>query len=251
MFGIHAHLLPACNTYEGAVQIFEKAHQHARFEPWWRGLKDKRDTSKTIAKNVDGVIRFRYHHTDLVTWAPDELRVFTWDSRSSVDFADRFLPDGIRAVSKRGVMHLVQDGMYYTAGAGPIVFNKRDRGWVVDPRTVARHQNSVLDRTKAAHVRKTLKPYMDWNASIDRMIGASAFTRVLPQQIAWMLRAAFATGVIPVDQYQPLRESLATSSERFLKECYVLAGAVTKVEAPLGSLPKPDPYVSILGWFAI
>lgn len=251
MFGIHAHLLPSCNSYAGAEAVFDKAHQHARFGEW-RGLKDRRDTAKTIAKNVaDGVIRFRYHHTDLVTWAPDELRVFTWDSRSSVDFADRFLPDGIRAVSKRGTMYLVQAGLYYTAGAGPIVFNKRGRGWVVDPSTVARHQNSVLDRMKAAHVRKTLKPYMDWNASIDRMIGASAFTRILPEQIARMLKAAFATGVIPVEQYQPLRESLATSAEKFLKECYVLAGAVTKVEAPLGSLPKPDPYEYIRGWLTI
>lgn len=249
MFGIHAHLLPACDTYEGAIHIFEKAHQHARFEPGWRGLKDKRDTSKTVFKTADGTVRFRYHHTDLVSWAPDELRVATWSSRSSVDFTDRFLPAGVFARSKGGAMYIVQDGHYYAAGAGPIVFNKLGGEWVVDPKTVARHGEFVIDRKKAARVRKVLKPFMDWTASIDRLTNPGfRQARVMYHEVGRLLQDAFREGTLHEQHYPALRDSLVTHSATFLAECYVLAGAVTTSVAPLGQLPKKSPYQHAQSW---
>ena len=82
MFRIHRNLLPSCNSYEGAVRVFEDAHQVASFGGW-RGLKDRRDSSKLVLKMGDGSVKFRFHHTDLVTWMADKIGISTSCSRTS------------------------------------------------------------------------------------------------------------------------------------------------------------------------
>lgn len=245
---IHGNLLPSCNSYESAVKVWENAHQAKKFENGWRGLKDRRDSSK-IVRMIDDAVYFRFHHTDLVEWKPKKLLVRTWDSLSSAVFSNRFLPNNMYAASRGGEMYIEHKGMSYQAGSGPLVFTRHDDEWVVDESTVLRWTKEVLDKSKAARVRKILKPFLDWKATLDRLQNGQFADPSQIQAIAMgLLKEAFAEGEIPVNEYPHLRDNVFVHGKDFMHQCYILGGAVTKADALLGEVRVRTPYAGLSAW---
>jgi hypothetical protein len=246
MFAIDGRLLPCCDNYAGAVKIWENAHVHARFGDW-RGLKDKRDTSKLVRKDGDKVT-FRLHLTDLVIWEPNRVYVRCYDSQSSRTFLDRFLPSGVDACRRSGETYIRWGGGYYQPSLSTLIFNYDGR-WVLDESTAYRFKTHKVDLSKAARIRATLKPFLDWKKSVDRLKGEASASgdgshaSVLRHSMKSWLEA----GRIPEDHYALL--GAAGVGDSYVRNCYILGGAVTKCEAPLGSLRPKDEWSQLAAWY--
>lgn len=249
MFAIHGNLLPGCSTYAGAVKVWEEAHQHSCMPQGWRGLKDKRDTSKLVTKTADGEVRFRYHHTDLVEWRPDRLIVRTYDSQSSVIFTNCFLPPGMLARSIGGEMYIMHKGLAYQAADRHLLF-KYDGQWSVDEDTVARFTTEVVDKKKAYRVRKVVQPFVDWRESMQRLgVPISHPRRVSTYDAMISLKTSIERGVVPEEHYRQLAASINLAPGTDLMcEAYVLGGAVVKQTAELGTPRKRTKYAASPAW---
>lgn len=244
MFAIHGHLLPHCDNYADAVHVWENAHVHPRFESW-RGLKDKRDTSKIVRKDGDKII-FRYNRIDLITWEPNCVWVQTHDSVSSGVFLNRFLPSGMTAKLRGGSMYIGYGDGNYQPKACPLKFTYDGR-WVLDEDTAIRFKTHKFDQSKGNRIRATLKPFLDWKASVDRIRGYAGTTDGSDvHAIRQALKGWLEAGHIPEDQYALL--GAPGVGKDYVKNCYVLGGAVTKCEAPLGSLRPKDEWSHLPAW---
>lgn len=247
MFRIHRNLLPSCNSYEGAVRVFEDAHQVASFGGW-RGLKDRRDSSKLVLKMGDGSVKFRFHHTDLVTWMADKIGISTYDSQNSVVFTNQFLPPGMYARSIRGEMYICHKGMTYMPQHGSLVFNRVGNQWVVDESKVMRWSTETLDRKAAARVRKVMKPFIDYRDCVDKICGPYYGEFMYGKYDLYeSLKVSIARGFIPEDHF-PLLLKCEVRRDDFLQNCYVLGGAVKRDQLPLGEVRKSTPYKNLSAW---
>lgn len=243
MFTIHGKLLPSCGTYAEAVSVYENAHQGKRMLDGWRGLKDKRDTSKLVCMTSEGKVLFRYHHTVLVERSVNEVSICTYDSPSSVVFANSFLPDGVYTRSYRGEMVICVGGGMYRPRSGylRLVY---DGQWKVDEQTARRDMTEILDRKKAAKIRKVVAPLLEWAAALRRMGALSGYTTRLAEGMR-LLRAGLNAGEIPLDAYRPIASALILDKEDLLPRAYVLGGAVSRELLPLGVLMAPTRYAAV------
>lgn len=226
IFAISGHNLPYVRSYEQAKKVWEESHQHDRFGRE-RGLVNKRDISKTIC-NMDGVFAFKYHDTSLVTWWKDLLIAKCYDSRSSVIFANRFLPPGIDARNVGGEMYIVQNGRYFLPKHTGVEFRLKKGQWVVDESTLHTHTQYKLDKSKAAKVRMVLKPFREYRDSVLRIRGGNHNAEWSDEwRLCQMLRMGFDEGKI-TDQLQRdmLTEATAYDDDILLKSAYLLGGAV-------------------------
>jgi hypothetical protein len=169
---------------------------------------------------------------------------------SSAVFLNQFLPGGMYAKSGRKEMYVEHDGLSYQPGAGPLVFHAEGDKWIIDPETVLRWKKEVLDKSRAAHIRKILKLFMDWKATLDRLKhGRIEDTSTAHAVAMGLLQGYFDEGAIPQDAYPRLRNNSFVYSKDFMQQCYVLGGAVGKVEAPLGELQgRTRPYAGLSAW---
>lgn len=250
MFCIHGHLLPYCSDYEGAVKVYENAHQHPRFDGW-RGLKDKRDTSKTVCMTGTGAVVFRYHHTDMIIWEPNRVEINLYDSRSSSVFLDRFLPDGLTTRMIKGEMYIMDrnTGGCYMPRKGPLVFTY-DGKWSVDVSNVYRFDTQTLDRKRAAEIRKIVSPFLDWWDSMERLGAPIKAERVGYGDVLLSLKTSISKGAIPEEHYRQLAANLSDyeAREALLRNVYVLGGAVTKQITPLGAPRHENKYEELRAW---
>ncbi len=235
-WNINAYNIPRIRSYEEALKVYESATPSPKSDGW-RALAAKRDTSKVLHLDSDNSIRIRYHHTDVVTYKPDgRVVVHPHDSVNTVAFADRVLPNGVMARSFDGHMWVGdQEGLYQPV-KDELMFIQGVSKWFVDKTTVAPVTWYQLDRSKAAAIRKTMKPFLEWVAAVKR-VGA---------KITWgpgfhttppILKEHLNARYIPEELYPEL--ALRRLEYRDL---YVLGGAVTKLLAPCGALPKKNDY---------
>lgn len=254
MFAINGRNLPRAGSYQEATRCYHGAHQHARLGDW-RGLKDKRDTSKRVRLSSTGAVLFRLHETVVVAWHPDQVRVICYDSKSTVTFANQFLPHGLCAEIFRGEMCVRKTSTgerYIDRGAHqPLLFDLVDGDWVVQPESVLRHQHVVVDHKLAYKVRKALKPFCTWLQVMQR-IGALQTERTIPRpELIAQLRPCLLAGEIPASLFGQMGayEWGVTDFDQLRRQCQVVAGAVTRAELPLGQLPKKKcPYADLPAW---
>lgn len=247
---IHGNLLPSCSDYESAVRVWENAFAHDRFEGY-RGLKDIRDISKRVRMYPNGTVAFKYRATDVVIWRPNSLTVNCYDTPSTVVFANQFLPSGVYASTCRGQMWVNdKSGIYQPHDGGLLLY--RDGEWKVNTSTAARFDRYILDRKKAAAIRRIMKPFNEWRESMDRLLGRGpAYGTNLNKHTLFMeIYRGLELGEIPKDMYRFLSECMVVrSGDRFMRNCYVLGGAVTKEPVELGSLPPIDKkYTDLYTW---
>lgn len=242
-FAISGRNLPSVRSYEQAVKTWDDACQHDRFAGW-RGLVNKRDTSKTLRKLGDQVI-FRYHHTDLVVWEPTKLYVKCYDSNSSVIFADRFLPHGMHVTTVNGSMYVYQGGGYYQPRDRAVELNFNGKEWVVDESTCIEHIKYVLDRKRAAGIRKALGPIRDHRDMLLRLRGGSHRAEFSDEyRLCQILKNALVRG--EPNQHDFLSEGTFYDDSILLKNAYLVGGAVSKVKVQAEPRPK-NPYAGRAG----
>lgn len=242
---IHAHLLPRVSTYAAANSVYDKAVPLKVGD--YRGLKDKRDAAKTVGRFGEAVC-FKYHSTVLVRWLRHKIELRTWDSMSSAAFANRFLPEGIHAVSLGGKMYYAQDGKYYEPSHAPLVFNEVGGKWVVDESTVMRYRTHTLNRKRAAHVRKVMKPFMDWLATTRRLGVEYLALDADDYQPMHAAKTLIAQGHIPEEHYQKLASYSFFHADKVFNELYILGGAVEEGQQPIGEAKKISKYSYSPAW---
>ncbi len=236
-WNISTYNLPRIRSYKEALDFYNIATPSPSGDGW-RALGSKRDTSKIIRLDSNGDIRLRYHHTDVVLYTADgDLVVTTHNSSNTVAFANRFLPCGIGARSHDGCMYVGDTVGEYGPSHKVLTFLQSPTGnWFVDKTTVAPVTWYDLDRSKAAAIRKTMKPFLDWVAAA-RRVGAQLPTHQWGRRTPSWLKEFLPTGHIPEEKYA----ELATCSPEY-RDLYVLGGAVIKLLAPCGALPKKNDY---------
>lgn len=116
-----------------------------------RAIKGKSGSRATGVRMSEGSVMFRYHSTDVVTWRPDGSYVvdLTYTSRSTCEFANRFIPDGHYA--EKEAYHLRVEDFIYPAACNLVVrpdgtvtgmIHKFYR-WAVDKRRARKFLESV------------------------------------------------------------------------------------------------------------
>lgn len=247
MFGLSDRNLPSIRSYQEAVALYEK---NEKFDQGygWRGIISKRDTPKRLAKFSDSIV-FRYHHTDLVVWRPDCVVVKAYDSPSSVVFADAFLPHGISATTVRGVMGFsTREHKFLKPNKTSICFIlDKDRNiWDPDMEECRQFSTYVLDRKKAAAVRKRLKDWVDWRDVMVRLHKRTWSNPDYSQGLRYLSEALH--GDIGPGHYSRLFTFKTFHPEDLFPAAYILAGAVEEVKLPFGSVPKKTPYNNSVAW---
>ena len=249
MFAIHAHLLPSVSSYDEARRVYNEA---TKFSPKtsvaykWpaniRGLRGKRDTSKTVFVDSDGAVNFQYHHHVMVKWvSPTEVHVLCYDTRSSVEFANAFLPTGLRA---SGTAMRVNG---CRAMSGYLVFHKQPHGWEPDLATVTPEFQPALDREIAARVRKVFKPFFEWRAALNALrrtgepyTGAGAYS--CSNEMLQSARVYFVHGRVPEEDFPEFYRITGPINEHSLIRLYAACGAIYKKQLPPGEPPRKTKY---------
>lgn len=183
MFSANVRCLPSCNTYEGAVNIFERAA--SKPTPNWpvgtRPLEDRRKTQYAVIRD-GGKVVFRLHNTNVVEWyGPTSMRLdSSWDSLLTRAFADNFIPPGIgfRRYQDEGcVLTYDTDKMMcrgthlFTRGDDGVW--RPDAGWVEQyPAAVRKPKRMVVDKDQAAVVNEKLKDFVEWAKALWAVSGS-------------------------------------------------------------------------------
>jgi len=93
MFGVRMHncAVWSINSYNEAVAFHDSCPEKGGV----RRIKGKEGSRTMSIRMESGSVRFRYHNTDVVTWHPDgSYEIDPYQSRSTCEFANRFLPQG-------------------------------------------------------------------------------------------------------------------------------------------------------------
>lgn len=238
--------LPRVRSYADALALYEKNERfHTGYN--YRGITNKRDTSKRIHKCGD-VIRFIYYQTALVEWHPDKVVTRVWNSPSSCTFSGAFLPPGIDAVSVHGLMFLWTSAGYFAPKgiALDFTFDKAKNLWSPVAEQCATFTACVLNHKRAAWVRKQLKEWITWRDVMDRLHGEREF-EIGNYNGGFRYLIQLLNGD-PIDSKEELRQYTVLREKDLFRNAYILAGAVEKVELPFGSAPKKSPYDHNLAW---
>lgn len=196
------------------IRSFEQAKKHWEGqEEWrneltsWRPLAGRREQHKRLVQHESGKsYACVLYNTALVTYHDDgSVSLRTYDTSSSVMFADCVSPQGCDALSHKGRMFWrvrTDDGMrYYTEGDKPLLLMPTKKGnWrLTNP--PAKLLQWVYDRKKGAEVQKMLRPYAAWYKLTARLGG-------IPQKHFPMTLRPGSGDVIKAQE-------LATSPENF------------------------------------
>lgn len=164
MFSAKVYQLPSCNTYEGAVRIFERAA--SKPTPNWpvgkRPLGERRQTQYAVIRDGNKIV-FRLHQTNVVEWyGPTSMRLdSSWDSPLTRAFADNFIPSGIRFRPYRGEGAVLLYDTDKMMCRGTHLFTK-DYDGVWRPDTARKPKRTVVDKDQAAMVNEKLKDFVEW-----------------------------------------------------------------------------------------
>lgn len=177
MFSDNTRYLPSCNTYEGAVRIFERAA--SKPTPNWpvgtRPLSERRHTQYAVIRD-GGKIVFRLHHTNVVEWyGPTSMRLdSSWDSLLARKFADRFNPPGVVFTPYKGNGVVVRYDTDKMMCRGTHLFTRGGDGvWRPDSeQSVRKPRRTVVDKDKAALVNEKLKDFVQWAKALWAVSGS-------------------------------------------------------------------------------
>lgn len=164
MFSPNLRVLPSCNTYEGAVRVWERAKSDARNKRDWpdgtRPLDDTRKTHYAVIKDGAKVV-FRLHKTNCVEWYnPDHFYVdSSYDSGMTRNFIERYVP-AIRFENYKGQQCVRLEDQLFRIGRH--TFRRFDgHNWQVASH-VEKPARKVLDHKKAAEVRAMTRDFSEW-----------------------------------------------------------------------------------------
>lgn len=187
MFSANVRCLPSCNTYEGAVRIFERAA--SKPTPNWpvgtRPLEDRRKTQYAVIRD-DNKIVFRLHNTNVVEWyGPTSMRLdSSWDSRLTRDFADNFIPPGIGFRRYRDEGYVLTYDTDAMACRGMHLFTRGDNGvWLPD--AVRKPKRLVVDKDRAHEINEELRDFIEWIKAMWAVSGNDGHHPWVGQEAGW------------------------------------------------------------------
>lgn len=215
MFGSSSvRCLPSCNTYEGAVNIFERAA--SKPTPNWpagtRPLEDRRKTQYAVIRD-DNKIVFRLHNTNIVEWyGPTSMRLdSSWDSRLTREFADNFIPAGI------GFRRYQDEGYVLTYDTDKMMcrgthkFYRQDNGvWLPCPREsrVIKPRRLVVDKDRAAEINEELRDFIEWIKAMWAVSGNDGHHPWVGQRAGWKPTFEMPTAFGPDDYEDVVRSHI-------------------------------------------
>lgn len=170
MFGINMYGVKPVESYEEAATMLDRASKRkGRGEISGNtcyaipGKEGSRVMS--IRWTGDGVA-FRYHHTDVITWHPDNSYTLdSYSSRSTCGFFNRFCPAGTRLTREGEVLIIGDTGYALAFGAVHVKDGKLNGslGRFERERVNRKNAKAVLAKTRYAEYRdwyKTMKPLL-------------------------------------------------------------------------------------------
>lgn len=238
MFGLTGRNLPRVRSYQDALRLWDRAVVRPDGS---RAIASKRDSSKVMDRRDDTII-FRYHQTDVVKWhSPTRITITYFDSNSTVVFIDAFSPPGIDA-------RMVSRELYVNGVArkhASVTFRLVNGTWHPDEEDVEIKTQIVLDRKRAAEIRKHFKPLLEWRDGMSRLKNE---TMVSTRNDVW---------ISPVDAILALREMttkdfmvharLLPKDETTLAYAYARGGALTRQPLPVGVVPTKTKWDAYAG----
>lgn len=165
MFGSNAiRCLPSCNSYEGAARIWERRPVPRNKSKWperMRPLDDARKEHYAIVKDGDRYF-FKLYRTNVVIWhSPDHVTLdSSYDSVATRNFADNYLPHGIRFSHQKeeGYTVKTKDAEFCR---GIHEFRLYGYDWRCDSPTL-KPKRTVLDPHEKKRIQAALKPLREW-----------------------------------------------------------------------------------------
>lgn len=199
--------------------------------------KNPRDTSKRVWSPDGGMtIRFRYHHTDLVTYTANTLTITPWGSLSSVIFINELAPSSICA---RGSECCRINGM--RAQRDALLFRLVGGQWVVDSLTVEQEKQTVVDRKVVTRVAKQLRPFIQYRRARDALTGREQFSGAV--RVHWTLVAQLEAQHADPTAWPHLYERLAHLPDiALIREFVAHQGGVKTEPLPVGVPPRKSVY---------
>lgn len=167
--------LPSCNTYEGAVRIFERAARKPT--PNWplgkRPLGERRQTQYAVIREGSKVV-FRLHQTNVVEWyGPTSMMLdSSWDSRLTRDFADNFIPAGIRFRRYQDEGYVLTYDTDKMMCRGTHIFKRQDNGVWLPEGNITKPRRTVVDKDQAAMVNEKLRDFVEWAKALWAVSGS-------------------------------------------------------------------------------
>ena len=231
-----------------SVRSFKEAEAHWNGQKPWkseyedrRALAGWRKVHMFLRKLSGGGYECVLYSTAIVTFYPGgEVKLSCHDSASSKAFAWHMAPLHCAPVSHQSNMYWkveTPDGPHYQRSS--MVIAPADEAnlpyWIVtnpgDP-----EKEWVLDKTKAAEVRKILQPYQKWYTMTSRLMNNSSIhgysTYATELAIEQLLKEPNNIGAYP--EYM----GMLGAPEHFRHKAYEIAGARTKHPVPYNRLPR-------------
>ena len=214
--------LQRLHSFEAAKAYFEGREKprggYWSHHPHERPLDQNRMQHKRIVRRDDGSYACILYRTALVTYHPDGgVTVRTHDSNSSSAFFWCVAPHGLSYHRQSGRVYVEaatpEGPKYFLEAAQPLRFKPAGAAhpdqWLPDfvpePRT-----REVFNRRRAAHVRRELKPFMQWAHATQRLVGhAGSYGLRGSEQHAAIARKLLDTQEpVPVERWPELLEWL-------------------------------------------
>ena len=237
-WSIRTYDLANISSFESAEQHWNSAKAWKNENAMWRPLAGQRKRHMRIEQRLDEAYDCVLYWTALVTyWKNGDAKLETHDSQSSLLFAQNMAPFGCTPLRHRGEMFWeirTPEGRVYHKGT--IYLERVEGGWnVVNAATKKPEMEWVLDRKKAAQVRKTLKPYIDWHELTSRLMGSMTWVRYgsdYDKLVQKLLNE-------PTNhEAYPEFAKFLNPSQLLFNTAYRLAGAHTRHPVPFDRLPR-------------
>lgn len=232
--------LHSIRSYQDAVEHWE------RTPPWKNETTDKRALAgwrkhHMHLRKIGDAYECVLYHTPIATYYPDgSIQVDTCDTQSTIAFGRCMTPMGIDAISHMGCMYWrIQeaDTQRYYRGRSLLIPADTPDVWINNSAGSKKPELEwVLDRKKAAEVRKLFKPYAEWHKLTARLMNKTHYPSAVYNHN--ILRRLME---YPTDhELYPECMRLIGDVPNFLTEAYSIARARSKQEVPFDRLPRRE-----------
>lgn len=239
MFGLSMHDCHVwrLDNHAEAVKFHNACRvKRGRLETDERPILGKERSNMGVRIAADGSVRFRYHNTDVVTWYPeDSFKIEVWTSRSTCEFANRFLPYGTSMLREGRIL---EHGDKYYPLYDSITIHADGRVEQGCETTCFAIRRIDRRKGKAALARTRYAEYRQWHDIMWPMVQEG-------RRYHWNVEQDYANCLADEEKWHSLMMSYAGDPETLRKSIYRDAGDVFYDEK-VPSLPT-DIHWSTLG----